>query len=176
MGEAGGTGRDGSEGGEAGRLPRLELDQLLDELQVRIDAARGTQNRIHSLLEAVLSVGRELDLPHVLRRIVESAVVLVDAEYGALGVVEGDRLAEFLTVGVTEDEVAAIGHLPSGHGILGELIRHPEPLRLTEIADHAASYGFPPHHPPMHTFLGVPIRVRDEVFGNLYLTQKRGGG
>ncbi|MCL2734227.1 MAG: GAF domain-containing protein, partial [Actinomycetia bacterium] len=157
-------------------LPRLQLDQLLDELQVRIDAARGTQDRVHSLLEAVLSIGRELDLPHVLRRIVEAAVVLVDAEYGALGVVEGSGLSEFLTVGVSEEEAAVIGAPPSGHGILGELIRHPEPLRLSEISDHPASYGFPPDHPPMHTFLGVPIRVRDEVFGNLYLTQKRGGG
>ncbi|WP_308011790.1 sensor histidine kinase [Actinacidiphila acidipaludis] len=173
MGEAGGS--QGGGDGEHEYLPRLELDQLLDELKVRIDAARGTQDRIHSLLEAVLSVGRELDLPHVLRRIVESAVLLVDAEYGALGVVEGDRLSEFLTVGVTEEEVREIGPLPSGHGILGELIRHPVPLRLDEIADHPASYGFPPHHPPMRSFLGVPIRVREEVFGNLYLTEKRGG-
>lgn len=163
-------------GEESGHLPRLRLDQLLDELQVRIDAVRGTQKRVHDLLEAVLAVGRELDLPQVLRKIVESAVVLVDAEYGALGVVDGARLSQFLTVGVSEEESRAIGPLPSGHGILGELIRHPEPLRLREIGDHPASYGFPPHHPPMHTFLGVPIRVRDEVFGNLYLTQKRGGG
>ncbi|WP_308190759.1 GAF domain-containing protein [Streptomyces sp. HPF1205] len=163
-------------GARGGRLPRLRLDQLLDELQVRIDAVRGRQDRVHSLLEAVLSVGRELDLPQVLRQIVESAVALVDAEYGALGVVEDTRLSEFLTVGIGQDEREAIGPLPSGHGILGELIRHPEPLRLREIAEHPASYGFPPNHPPMHTFLGVPIRVRDEVFGNLYLTQKRGGG
>ncbi|MDT0545021.1 MULTISPECIES: sensor histidine kinase [Streptomyces] len=158
-------------------LPRLRLDELLDELQVRIDAVRGTQDRVHSLLEAVLSVGRELDLPQVLRRIVEAAVVLVDAEYGALGVIGEDRrwLAEFLTVGVSEEQIAAIGALPSGHGILGELIRHPEPLRLAELSEHPASYGFPPGHPPMHSFLGVPIRVRDEVFGNIYLTEKRGG-
>ncbi|MFI1097812.1 GAF domain-containing protein [Streptomyces sp. NPDC020917] len=170
MNDEPGAGRDGAQ------LPRLQLDQLLDELQVRIDAARGTQDRVHSLLEAVLSIGRELDLPHVLRRIVEAAVVLVDAEYGALGVVEGSRLSEFLTVGVSEEQAAVIGAPPSGHGILGELIRHPEPLRLSEISGHPASYGFPPDHPPMHTFLGVPIRVREEVFGNLYLTQKRGGG
>ncbi|WP_245795792.1 sensor histidine kinase [Actinacidiphila alni] len=157
-------------------LPRLQLDELLDELQVRIDAVRGTQDRVHSLLEAVLSVGRELDLAQVLRRIVETAVVLVDAEYGALGVIGEDaRLSEFLTVGVSEEQVKAIGPLPSGHGILGELIRHPQPLRLAELSEHPASYGFPANHPPMHSFLGVPIRVRDEVFGNLYLTQKRGG-
>ncbi|UWE10531.1 GAF domain-containing protein [Actinacidiphila bryophytorum] len=163
--------------GEDGRqLPRLRLDQLLDELQVRLDAVRGTQSRVHSLLEAVLSVGSELDLPQVLRTIVESAVTLVDAEYGALGVIEGTRLSQFLTVGVSEEQRAAIGPLPSGHGILGELIRHPEPLRLRELSEHPSSYGFPHDHPPMHTFLGVPIRVRDEVFGNLYLTEKRGGG
>ncbi|MEU6849431.1 GAF domain-containing protein [Actinacidiphila alni] len=165
---------DGS-GSERG-LPRLQLDELLDELQVRIDAVRGAQDRVHSLLEAVLSVGRELDLAQVLRRIVETAVMLVDAEYGALGVIGEDaRLSEFLTVGVSEEQAKAIGPLPSGHGILGELIRHPQPLRLAELSEHPASYGFPANHPPMHSFLGVPIRVRDEVFGNLYLTQKRGG-
>ncbi|MEU6173742.1 GAF domain-containing protein [Streptantibioticus parmotrematis] len=161
---------------DAERLPGLRLDRLLEELQVRIDAVRGTRDRIHSLLEAVLSVGRELDLPHVLRRIVEAAVILVDAEYGALGVIGDDEtLVQFLHVGVSEEQAHAIGPLPSGHGILGELIRHPEPLRLAELSDHPASYGFPAHHPPMHSFLGVPIRVRDEVFGNLYLTEKHGG-
>jgi signal transduction histidine kinase len=155
-------------------LPKLRLDELLGELQVRIDAVRGTRDRLHSLLEAVLSVGRELDLPQVLRSIVEAAVVLVDAEYGALGVIGADRkLSEFLTVGIDDVDRAQIGALPSGHGLLGELIRHPEPLRLPELSDHLASYGFPANHPPMHSFLGVPIRVRDEVFGNLYLTEKR---
>ncbi|WUV84363.1 GAF domain-containing sensor histidine kinase [Streptomyces sp. NBC_01476] len=162
-------------GKESGQLPRLQLDQLLDELQVRIDAVRTTRDRVHDLLEAVLSVGGDLDLPQVLRRIVEAAVVLVDAEYGALGVIEGTQLSEFLTSGVSPEQARKIGDLPSGHGILGELIRHPEPLRLSEISEHPASYGFPPHHPPMHSFLGVPIRVREEVFGNLYLTEKRGG-
>ncbi|MGW3424359.1 GAF domain-containing protein [Streptomyces phaeochromogenes] len=162
-------------GGSEQHLPKLRLDELLDELQSRIDAARGTQDRVHSLLEAVLSVGRELDLPQVLRRIVEAAVVLVDAEYGALGVIGDDsRLSEFLTVGIGEEQRAEIGDLPSGHGILGELIRHPVPLRLPELSEHPASYGFPAHHPPMHSFLGVPIRVRDKVFGNIYLTEKRG--
>ncbi|MFF3783943.1 GAF domain-containing protein [Streptomyces sp. NPDC001933] len=128
------------------------------------------------LLDAVMSVGRGLDLPQVLRRIVEAAVVVVDAEYGALGVVgEGTRLAQFLPVGITEEQRGAIGPLPEGHGILGELIRHPEPLRLVELSAHPSSYGFPPNHPPMHSFLGVPVRVRDKVFGNLYLTEKRGG-
>ncbi|MFD8141549.1 GAF domain-containing protein [Streptomyces sp. NPDC059708] len=155
----------------------MRLDELLDELQVRIDEVRGTRDRVHSLLEAVVSVGRELDLAQVLRRIVEAAALLVDAEYGALGVIgpDGRRLAQFLTVGLTADEIAAIGPLPSGHGLLGEVIHHPEPLRLTDLGAHSSSHGFPAHHPPMRTFLGVPIRVRDEVFGNLYLTDKRGG-
>ncbi|MFJ1608611.1 GAF domain-containing protein [Streptomyces sp. NPDC088253] len=165
-----GDGRGGSEE----HVPKLRLDELLGELQVRIDAVRGTRDRLHSLLEAVLSVGRELDLPQVLRSIVEAAVVLVDAEYGALGVIGGDEtLSEFLTVGIDEGGRSEIGALPSGHGLLGELIRHPEALRLPELSGHPASYGFPAHHPPMHSFLGVPIRVRDEVFGNLYLTEKR---
>jgi signal transduction histidine kinase len=169
-----------SEGvGEGGvvRLPQLRPDELLEELQARLDAARGTQNKVHSLLEAVLSVGRELELEQALRSIVEAAAVLVDAEYAALGVIGpgGKRLSAFITHGVSEEDIARIGPYPEGHGILGELIRHPEPLRLAKLSEHAASYGFPPNHPPMNSFLGVPIRVRDQVFGNLYLTEKRGG-
>ncbi|MFF7729062.1 GAF domain-containing protein [Streptomyces sp. NPDC008001] len=158
-------------------MPRLRLDELLDELQARIDDARGTRDRVHSLLEAVLSVGRELDLTQVLRSIVEAAAVLVDAQYAALGVIgpDGRTLSQFLTVGLSQEEIETIGPFPSGHGILGELIRKPEPLRLKDLGTHQASYGFPAHHPPMHTFLGVPIRVREEVFGNLYMTDKRGG-
>jgi signal transduction histidine kinase len=159
------------------QLPQLRLDELLAELQARIDAARGTRDRVHSLLEAVLSVGRELDLAHALRRIVEAAAVLVDARYAALGVIgpDGESLSQFLTVGLAPEQVAEIGPLPSGQGILGELIRHPEPLRLSELSAHEASFGFPANHPPMHTFLGVPVHVRGQVFGNLYLTDKRGG-
>ena len=159
------------------RLPQLRLDELLEELQARLDVARGTRDRVHSLLEAVLSVGRELDLQQALHGIVQAAAVLVDAEYAALGVItpDGKRLSKFLTVGVTAEQIAEIGHYPEGHGILGELIRHPEPLRLKKISEHPASYGFPAHHPPMNTFLGVPIRVREQIFGNLYLTEKRGG-
>ncbi|MEW2611171.1 GAF domain-containing protein [Streptomyces sp. NPDC047880] len=159
------------------RLPQLRLDELLEELQARLDAARGTRDRVHSLLEAVLSVGRELDLEQALRSIVEAAAALVDAEYAALGVIgpDGKRLSAFHTVGVGAEQIARIGPYPEGHGILGELIRHPEPLRLTKLSDHPASYGFPAGHPPMNTFLGVPIRVRDHIFGNLYLTEKRGG-
>ncbi|MFF7092557.1 GAF domain-containing protein [Streptomyces rubradiris] len=171
---------ESSEGtGAAGvvRLPQLRLDELLGELQARLDAARGTQNKVHTLLEAVVSVGRELDLEQVLHGIVEAAAVLVDAEYAALGVIGtgGTRLSAFITYGVDAADIARIGPYPEGHGILGELIRHPEPLRLDKLSEHPASYGFPPNHPPMHTFLGVPIRARDRVFGNLYLTEKRGG-
>uniref|UniRef100_UPI001C26A123 GAF domain-containing protein n=1 Tax=Streptomyces sp. AC495_CC817 TaxID=2823900 RepID=UPI001C26A123 len=159
------------------RLPQLRLDELLGELQARLDAARGTRDRVHSLLEAVLSVGRELELEQALRGIVEAAAVLVDAEYAALGVIgpDGKRLSAFHTVGVSEERIALIGPYPEGHGILGELISRPEPLRLADLSEHPASYGFPPNHPPMHSFLGVPIRVREQVFGNLYLTEKRGG-
>ncbi|MER5304998.1 GAF domain-containing protein [Streptomyces lasiicapitis] len=166
----------GQQGAGTGQLTRLRLDELLEELAARIGAVRGTRDRLHSLLEAVLSVGRELDLAQVLRRIVETAVALVDAEYGALGVIgEGRMLDEFLPVGISEELRAEIGDLPSGHGLLGELIRNPQPLRLAELSEHPASAGFPAHHPPMHSFLGVPVRVRDEVFGNLYLTGKHGG-
>ena len=155
----------------------FQLDKLLDELQVRLDLARDARDRVHSLLEAVLAVGRELELDQVLRHIVEAAVALVDARYGALGVIGGgERLSQFITVGFDDAQVAAIGSLPQGHGLLGELIRNPEPLRLTELSTHPASHGFPPNHPPMDTFLGVPIRVRGEVFGNIYLTEKHGGG
>ncbi|MFF7631022.1 sensor histidine kinase [Streptomyces cyaneofuscatus] len=159
------------------RMPQMWLDELLEELQARINAARGTRDRVHSLLEAVVSVGRELDLSQVLRRIVEAGAHLVDAQYGALGVIgpDGRSLSQFLTSGMTAEQRQRIGPLPAGHGLLGELIRHPEPLRLSELGTHEASFGFPEHHPPMRTFLGVPIRVRDEVFGNLYLTDKRDG-
>ncbi|MFD0688659.1 GAF domain-containing sensor histidine kinase [Actinomadura fibrosa] len=159
-------------------LPQLQLDDLLSELQARLETARSTRDRVHALLEAVVSIGSELDLETVLRRIVEAATTLVDARYGALGVIgeNGERLVQFVTVGVTEEEIAAIGHWPHGHGILGLLIREPHPLRLPDLAEHPDSYGFPANHPAMRTFLGVPIRIRDEVFGNLYLTEKAGGG
>ncbi|MDF6022474.1 GAF domain-containing sensor histidine kinase [Streptomyces sp. JH34] len=149
--------------------------ELLDQLQARVDATGTSRKRVHALLEAVLSVGRELEVQQVLRRIVEAAVFLVDAEYGALGVIGEDRmLSEFIPVGVDDETWAAIGALPTGHGLLGELVRHPEPLRLHELSEHPAFRGFPPNHPPMHSFLGVPVRVRGQVFGNLYLTEKRG--
>ena len=129
---------------------------------------------LRQLLDAVMMVGSNLDLASVLRHIVESAVVLVDASYGALGVLDesGTGLAQFLTVGLDDETYRAIGPLPKGHGILGLLIRDPKPVRLPDLAEHPDSYGFPPNHPPMKSFLGVPVRVLNVVFGNLYLTDK----
>jgi signal transduction histidine kinase len=129
---------------------------------------------LRELLDAVLALGSDLDPPSMLRRIVEAAVGLVDARYGALGVLDdsGTRLSEFITVGMDAETHDRIGDLPEGHGILGLLIVDAEPLRLPDLHEHPDSFGFPPHHPPMRSFLGVPIRVRGEVFGNLYLTDK----
>ncbi|GAA3560149.1 two-component system sensor histidine kinase [Nonomuraea rosea] len=158
-------------------MPHMRLDELLAELQVRLNAVLATRDRVHALLEAVVSVGSDLDLETVLRRIVATATTLVDASYGALGVVgEGHTLLQFIPVGLSEEEIARIEHWPHGLGLLGLLIKDAQPLRLSRISDHPESHGFPPGHPPMGTFLGVPVRVRDEVFGNLYLTEKRGGG
>lgn len=130
------------------------------------------------LLDAVMAVTADLELSEVLSRIVRAACELVDARYGALGVLapDGEQLMEFVTHGLTPQERATIGDLPRGRGILGLLIREPHPLRLPDLTAHPDSFGFPPGHPPMRTFLGVPVHVRDEVFGNLYLTEKAGGG
>jgi signal transduction histidine kinase len=158
-------------------LPSLRLDELLDELQVRLQAVLATRDRVNALFEAVIAVGANLDIEIVLRGIVEAAVTLVDARYGAMGVVgEGGTLAEFIPVGLTEDEIGRIHHWPEGRGLLGALIRDPRPVRIAELSSHSLSSGFPAGHPPMTSFLGVPIRIRDEVYGNLYLTEKHGGG
>jgi len=157
-------------------LPHLRLDDLLGELQARLQAVLDTRDRTHALLEAVVAVGGHLDLEVVLRRIVEAAVELVSARYGALGVVgEGGRLVEFVPVGLDEAAIARIDHWPEGRGLLGKLITDPRPLRLADITAHPDSSGFPEGHPPMRSFLGVPVRIRDEVYGNLYLTEKRDG-
>ena len=157
--------------------PSLQLDELLAELQGRLQAVLATRDRMRGLLEAVVAIGSGLDLESTLRRIVQTAVGLVDATYGALGVIGDDkRLAEFIPVGLSQDEIEHIHHWPEGRGLLGLLIEDPRALRLADIADHPASSGFPDGHPPMRAFLGVPVRVRDEVFGNLYLTDKQGGG
>ena len=158
-------------------LPHLQLDDLLAELQVRLQAVMTNRDRMRGLIEAVVAIGSGLDLESTLRRIVQTAVRLVDATYGALGVIgDGKRLAEFIPVGLSQDEIEAIHHWPEGRGLLGLLIDDPRPLRLADIAADPASSGFPGGHPPMRGFLGVPVRIRDEVFGNLYLTDKRGGG
>jgi two-component system, NarL family, sensor histidine kinase DevS len=158
-------------------LPQLRLDELLAELQGRLQAVLVTRDRMRGLLEAVVAISSGLDLESTLRQIVETAIELVDATYGALGVIgNGGRLAEFIPVGVTEEEIGQIDHWPEGRGLLGLLIKDPRPLRLAVISEHAESSGFPAGHPAMQSFLGVPVRVRDEVFGNLYLTNKRGGG
>jgi len=157
-------------------LPQLHIDELLDELQGRLSSVRSSRDRVRQLLEAVVAIGSGLDLEAALAKIVQAATALVDARYGALGVVGGDRkLSRFITSGMSEAQIAAIGAYPEGHGLLGELIRHPVPLRTEDLSAHPQSYGFPANHPPMHSFLGAPVRVREQVFGNLYLTEKNGG-
>ncbi|HVQ89711.1 MAG TPA: GAF domain-containing protein [Mycobacteriales bacterium] len=158
------------------RLSGLRLDELLSEVQERLAEIVGSRDQLHGLLDAVVAVGAGLELPATLRQIVVAAARLADARYVALGVIGDDqRLREFIVTGIDERTREKIGPLPSGRGVLGTLIRDPRPIRLTDISAHPDSYGFPPNHPPMQSFLGVPIRVRDEVFGNLYLTEKRGG-
>lgn len=138
--------------------------------EVREDIDRG-------LFSAVVAVAAGLELSATLRRIVQAAIDLVDATYGALGVLDSDgRLADFVHVGLTGEQADRIGSLPEGRGILGLLTDHPVPIRLECLSDHPKSVGFPDNHPQMNSFLGVPVRVRGEVFGNLYLTEKRGGG
>jgi signal transduction histidine kinase len=160
----------------SGRLSSLRLNELLREVSERLALVEASRDQLHDLLDAVVGVASGLELPATLRRIVAAAVRLVDAEYGALGVIGPDRsLDQFIYLGIGETTRQRIGHLPEGHGILGLLIDDPRPVRLHRLTEHPASYGFPPNHPPMNTFLGVPVRVRDEIYGNLYLTEKRGG-
>jgi signal transduction histidine kinase len=158
-------------------LSRVGLDHLLSELMTRTEQIQASRDRIRALLDAVVAVGSGLDLRGTLSRIVVAACELVNARYGALGVLrrDGTALADFVTHGVSDEQRAAIGAIPHGHGILGLLIREPHPVRLGDITTDPRAHGFPDHHPPMHTFLGVPLRIRDEVFGNLYLTEKAGG-
>ncbi|MFL6091005.1 MAG: GAF domain-containing protein [Aeromicrobium sp.] len=135
-----------------------------------------SQRRLRTLLEVGNDLTRRLELPVLLRRLVEVAVDLLDARYGALGVIGPDRrLEQFIHVGIEDDLADHIGHLPEGKGLLGVLIDDATPVRLDRLADDPRSSGFPHHHPPMDSFLGVPIRVGDEVFGNLYLTESKRG-
>jgi signal transduction histidine kinase len=168
--------RSGVVAGHGGEPPHGPAEPGLDELLVRLSAADPSRDRVRQLLEAVVGIGSGLDLEQALTRIVRAAATLVDARYGALGVLgRGGRLARFIPVGLDEEQIAAIGPYPEGHGLLGELIRHPRPLRIDDLSHDARSYGFPEHHPPMRSFLGVPVRIRDAVFGNLYMTEKRDG-
>ena len=156
--------------------PRTRLDELLGELTGQAQAVLIAQGKLRGLLRASNTVAAELNLPKVLHSIVDAARLLAGARYAALGVVGPDGLLEqFLHAGIDGPTAAQIGSLPQGKGLLGALIDHPTPIRLTRIADDPRSVGFPPHHPPMDSFLGVPIRVRGEVFGNLYLTERTDG-
>jgi signal transduction histidine kinase len=133
--------------------------------------------KLRRLMTAILMVSADIELPELLRHFIAEACSLVEARYGALGVLNPARTAldQFLTVGLTDEEERQIGPRPTGRGVLGVLITDPEPLRLDDLHSHPDSYGFPPHHPPMNSFLGVPLRVRGEVYGDLYLTDKVNG-
>ncbi len=142
-----------------------------------MDALSVSEGRLRALFEAGLAVSSELSLEALLRRLVEAAAELTGARYAALGVIDasGAELEQFVTHGIDDDLRAEIGALPRGRGILGVLIREAQPLRLHDLAEDPRSVGFPPGHPPMHSFLGVPIMLRGVAYGNLYLTEKQGG-
>jgi signal transduction histidine kinase len=160
--------RGGADG--ARRTPSAALSWLIVQPFDRID----DPVKLRRLVQAILILDAELHLPVVLRRIIEEAVDLVDAQYGALGVLteDGRALDQFLTVGLSHEEEQAIGPRPTGRGVLGTLIADDKPLRLANIADSPDSFGIPERHPAMTSFLGVPVRVHGEVYGNLYLTNK----
>jgi signal transduction histidine kinase len=142
-----------------------------------VEAVSASETRLRSLLDAIAAVTGELSLDAVLQRLVEVAVELTGARYGALGVIDrsGSQLERFLTTGIDAEAHAAIGDLPRGRGILGVLIRDAAPLRLHDLSKDPRSVGFPPNHPPMRSFLGVPVMLRGVAYGNLYLTEKEGG-
>ena len=152
------------------------IERLLEQLVDRAGEVIGVQDRLRRLLRANRAVISELSLAGVLRRIVEAARELAKAEYAALGVIGSDgSLEQFIHVGMDDATVAAIGELPKGRGLLGALIANPAPIRLVSIHDDDRSSGFPPHHPPMQSFLGVPIRSRNQIYGNLYLCNQVDG-
>jgi signal transduction histidine kinase len=156
-------------------LSRVRLDELLREMLDRVGEVVASRERLRALLDAVVGIGGDLDLRTVLQRIVAAACELAGARYAALGIVGPDRqLSDFITHGIALELHAAIGELPHGRGVLGLLITDPSPVRMPDITRHPRSYGFPENHPPMHSFLGAPIRIRDQVFGNLYLSEKHG--
>lgn len=157
--------------------PRTELEKAIASLLTQSERVMRAQERLRALLRATQAVVEQSDLTLVLRSIVEAAIELVDAQYGAMGVInpEHDGLEQFIYVGMTDADAAVIGHLPEGRGLLGALITDPHPIRLVDMSHDPRAAGFPANHPPMQSFLGVPVRVRGEVFGNLYLTNHHEG-
>jgi len=172
-----GGSREDATGTGAGFAPVPEPDELLSQLVDRAEDVRSAQLRMRGLLQANQSIVANLSLDVVLRTIVEAACELLEARYGALGVLspDGHGLERFVHVGIDDASVARIGDLPQGKGVLGALIEDPVPIRLHELSDDVRSVGFPANHPPMHSFLGVPITIRGEVYGNLYLTERARG-
>jgi serine phosphatase RsbU (regulator of sigma subunit) len=172
-----GEGRDPKQRGLPDLRARLraELERIDEQLRGLLDA----MDRLQGLLNAVVAISREVELHAVLRRIVTTAMDLVGAHYGALGVLSesGDHLEAFITAGLSEQERSDLEdvELPVGRGVLGHLIRHPEPLRLDDISGHPASAGFPSGHPHLHTLLGVAISIRGEIYGDLYLAERTDG-
>lgn len=169
------TGGEGTRSPLRDTLSQLRLRELLVEVQDRVDQIVNGRDRLDGLVEAMLVVSSGLDLDSTLQTIVRTATKLVDAQYGALGVRGDQELVEFIVSGIDEETRRRIGPPPSGRGVLGVLLQDPKPIRLDDIRMHPDSVGFPPEHPPMHTFLGVPVRIHDEIYGNLYLTEKAGG-
>jgi signal transduction protein with GAF and PtsI domain len=158
-------------------LSRVRLDELLQEMLDRVGEVMTSRERLRALLDAVVGIGTDLDLRSTLQRIVVAACELAGARYGALGVIGADsQLSDFITHGIDPETHAAIGDLPHRRGVLGLLITDPRPVRMPDITNHPDSYGVPAHHRPMHSFLGVPVRTRDQIFGNLYLAEKKGSG
>lgn len=156
-------------------LSGFRLDTLLTEVSDRLSEISKTRDQLKATLDAVLAVGAGLDLASTLQRIVQAARELLNARYAALGVLGDEGLAEFIYVGIDPETRTHMGQLPEGRGLLGSLIQHPHPVRLADLSQHPDSVGFPANHPPMHSFLGVPVRVRDDVFGNIYITEKNNG-
>ncbi|WP_234323947.1 PP2C family protein-serine/threonine phosphatase [Streptomyces sp. NRRL S-481] len=154
---------------------RTELSRIDEQVRALVEA----MDRMQGLLDSVVAISREVELTAVLHRIVTTAMDLVGARYGALGVLDesGERLKEFITAGLSDHERADLAGtaLPSGRGVLGHLISHPEPLRIDDIPAHPSSVGFPPGHPHLRTLLGVAISVRGEIYGDLYLAERRDG-
>ncbi|MFE6941847.1 PP2C family protein-serine/threonine phosphatase [Streptomyces chartreusis] len=169
------AGPESSPGVDRALRPDDQLEQIAEQLRELAVA----KDRLQGLLDAVLTISREMDLPTVLHRIVTTAMDLVGARYGALGVLDdsGSQLGQFITAGLSESERGDLSGIefPRGRGVLGHLIHHPEPLRVDEIGSHPSSVGFPPGHPQMRTLLGVAISVRGTIYGDLYLSERRDG-